>query len=72
MSQRQRTAKSWDLICESEHLSQGTLDPVDASVHPKNAWEYGVHVISQAGDACKEGSWIFYESESTLVALQVR
>ncbi len=65
---------SWTSICQTEHLPPDMPDPDDNNHHPEtlNASdrEYGVHVVSQSGDVCKEGSWVFYEKED-MSAFQV-
>lgn len=53
---------TWTSIRQTEHLPQDTPDSVNISREaPTSGWEYGVYVVSQVGDVCREGSWVFYE-----------
>ncbi|KAI0684953.1 hypothetical protein BC835DRAFT_1408984 [Cytidiella melzeri] len=63
---KKRTSARWSSIHQAEHLKIDMLEPgnLSSTSESENEWEYGSHVISQAHDICREGSWVFYNLES--------
>ncbi|KAI0687450.1 hypothetical protein BC835DRAFT_1408348 [Cytidiella melzeri] len=63
-SRKKRTSARWSSIRQAEHLTIDTLEPGNLSGRSEGEWEYGSHVVSQAHDICREGSWVFYDLKS--------